>query len=262
MSTVQVEAQTVVVPPTSSIPPLVHALMPMLGLETERLTPHCLWKEACDVLSHIPLDHPFWGESIPVSAAHRDAQVLLFRSSTSMHSPLLSQLLALTVSRQIYIYDWHAATASTSTAPAAPMHMYGVTGTTWFPPLCVAWDGSIFHRLLSPSLTPFQPWLCPTLQEKDVQWRLPWLHCKRCGLFGHHPSESAMCPRSVQQTSGPVRNTLATQTADANPTLRLAYFLSRRLQRLYSVDSRSKRRSYPVDSRSKRRRKRTHTHPI
>lgn len=220
----------------------------MLGLQTERFTPHCLWKEACDILSRIPLDHPFWGESIPVSTAHRDTQVLLFRSSAGLHSPLLSQLMALTVSRQIYIYDWHAVATSTIDASTPPMNMYGVSGTTWFPPLCVAWDGSTFHRFLSPSLTPFQPWLCPTLQAKDVQWRLPWFRCKQCGLFGHHSPESAMCPRVDLQASDPVRNVLTAQTVDAN--LRLAQVLLKRLQRLYSIDP-----------RSKRRRARTTTHP-
>ena len=249
LSTVQVEAQLVVVPLASSaVPPLIHALAPMLGLQKDRSTPHCLWKQACDVLSCIPLDHSFWGESVPVTKAYRDAQVILFRTSNGMCSPLLSQLIALTVSRQIYIYDWHEVATSTADVPAAPVSMYGVSGTTWFPPLCVAWDGSAFHRLLSPSLTPFQPWVCPTLREQTVQWRLPWFDCQRCGLFGHHSPESDGCPQNPLQPSGPPQNALPSHNTDAN--LRLALALLPRLRWLYSVDC-----------RSQRRRRRQNTHP-
>ena len=72
-SIIPVEAETVVTLSSSMIPPLIHALAPILGLQPERATPQCLFEVAIFVLSRIPraLDHPFWGPNLPISEAHR-----------------------------------------------------------------------------------------------------------------------------------------------------------------------------------------------
>jgi len=83
------------------------------------------------------------------------------------------------------------------TTSASPIRRYG-PDTTYFAPLCLAWDGRAFSwlQVLGVSAEDSTPpsWSDVVWRQKDSprKWQAPWSWCNNCGSFGCHASKT--CP--------------------------------------------------------------------
>ena len=104
-------------------------------------------------------------------------------------------LLALCLGRQLCVYDLREVRQLTTTAIALPIRRYG-PDTTYFAPLCLAWDGALFYWLqISPEDGPHptpRAWDDVVWETELMRWKVPWFSCLDCGLSGCHDSRS--CP--------------------------------------------------------------------
>ena len=183
--------------PASSAPLLASILCDKLGLPK---TTQQLWEHALGVLSVIPLDHPFGG-TCPISSGDCASRVEQVARSSSLDGDLLP-LFALCLGRQICVYDLREVRQLVTTEIALPIRRYG-PDTTYFAPLCLAWDGTLFCWLQispedGPQPTPSQ-WEDAVWRERLSRWKVPWFSCLHCGLLGCHDGSS--CPTSVTSKS-------------------------------------------------------------
>jgi hypothetical protein len=184
----------------SALPPLVRILAAGNRLGLGR-TPEELWAHAKAVLGDIPLDHPLWGHALR-SEEDRAGRVVCVGRSDSLDGDLLP-LLSLCLGRQLCVYELGAVSQFTATTSASPIRRYG-PDTTYFAPLCLAWDGRAFSWMqvlgarAEDSSPP--PWSDALWRQKDSpwKWQAPWSRCEKCGLFGCHTLKDCpapYCPR-------------------------------------------------------------------
>ena len=137
--------------------------------------------------------------------------------------------LALVTGRQLFLFDWHDVASSTAFLPASAANVYGED--TWFPPLCLVWNGFTFCRLIPESAPTGSPpsWLDPALRRLDISHRLPWMRCPECGVFdSHNPRD---CP-------GLFLGSHETLSTASDPSIRYAAAASKSMFRFYSIPRR------------------------
>ena len=182
----------------SALPLLVRILAAGNRLGLGR-TPEELWAHAKAVLGDIPLDHPLWGQALR-SEEDRAGRMVCVGRSDSLDGDLLP-LLSLCLGRQLCVYELWAVSQFTATTSASPIRRYG-PDTTYFAPLCLAWDGRAFSWLqvlgarAEDSSPP--PWSDVLWRQKDSpwKWQAPWSWCPKCGLFGCHIFKDCPAPHS------------------------------------------------------------------
>jgi len=109
--------------------------------------------------------------------------------------------LSLCLGRQLCVYDLRAVSQFTAATSASPIRRYG-PDTTYFAPLCLAWDGRAFTWLqvlgiCAKDSTP-PPWSDVLWKQKvsPWKWQAPWSWCEKCGLFGCHTLKDCLAPYS------------------------------------------------------------------
>jgi hypothetical protein len=217
------------VPPQSDIPLLVHALAPMLGLSADNSTASWLWEHVSFLLNIIPLDHPIWESLTTLTPLQRVGRIQRLKSDVRAHTGFLPALLALVTGRQLFLYDWQHIATSTALLPASAESVHGEY--TWFPPLCLSWNGLTFCRLIpeSSSTDPFRSWLDPVLREPDISYRLPWMMCNECGALGSHEWQDCPCR---------LMGTWKSLSTASDPSVRYAKLASKSMFRFYSIPRR------------------------
>ena len=162
------------------------------------MTPEELWTHAKAVLGDIPLDHPLWGNALR-SEGDRAGRMVCVGRSDSLDGDLLP-LLSLCLGRQLCVYELWAVSQFIATTSASPIRRYG-PDTTYFAPLCLAWDGRAFTWLqvlgacAEDSSPP--PWSDVVWRQKGSSWKwqAPWTRCVNCGRFGCHSFNDCPAPR-------------------------------------------------------------------
>jgi len=97
------------------------------------------------------------------------------------------------------VYELLAVSQFTATTSASLIRRYG-PDTTYFAPLCLAWDGRAFSWLqvlgarAEDSSPP--PWSDVLWKQKGSlwSWQAPWSWCDKCGFFGCHTFKDCPAP--------------------------------------------------------------------